>query len=110
MHHIGKERQEHICHDHGRDDCSLARARSPTDPHRTTPMTTRSRDRFVVVIFQKAMYGSRGGKEVSSGMQDLGFFCVLRSPVVIEIHVDDVLCSGKMEDLAQAICFNEGNV
>ena len=56
------------------------------------------------------MYGSRGGKEVSSGMQDLGFFCILRSPVVIEIHVDDVLCSGKMEDLAKAIWFNEGKV
>ena len=40
LHHAGKERQEHRCHDRGRDDCSLARAHSPTDPHRTTPMTT----------------------------------------------------------------------
>ena len=30
--------------------------------------------------------------------------------VVVEIHVDDVLCSGKMEDLAKAVWFNEGRV
>ena len=61
-------------------------------------------------MFRVAMYGSRGGKEVSSDMQDLGCFCILRSPVVIEIHVHDVLRSGKMEDLAKAIWFNEGKV
>ena len=40
----------------------------------------RSGDRFVVVICQIAMYGSRGGKEVSSGMQDLNFFVFLGLP------------------------------
>ena len=74
---------------------------------------SRSADKSVVGVLRKAMYGTRDApqiwqEEVERAMRDLGFeLSILHSSVfyhrprnvIVVIHVDDFLCSGKIEDL-----------
>ena len=73
---------------------------------------SRSADKSVVGVLRKAMYGTRDApqiwhEEVEKAMRDLGFeLSSLHSSVfyhrirnvIVVIHVDDFLCSGKIKD------------
>ena len=73
---------------------------------------SRSADKSVVGVLREAMYGTRDApqiwQEVEKAMRDLGFeLSILHSSVfyhrirnvIVVIHVDDFLCSGKIKDL-----------
>ena len=71
--------------------------------HRHDP---RSADRSLVGILRKAMYGTRDARhiwqeEVGKAMRDLHYLVFFHRVcnVVVVIHVEDFLCSSKMEDL-----------